>query len=169
MKDYTIALNGIENDSYSYTFEIDDTFFSEFDFSDIKKATIIVNVILKKTQENYMLDINIKGSVYNLLCDICTEKMTIPVIERTSVILKEKMFPTDSSNDEIIYINTQKNTFNLRNLLFEIITLSIPNRKVHKNKGNSKCNQKMLKTIKKYMTKNEVKNDPRWEVLKTLK
>ena len=58
----------------------------------------------------------------------------------------------------------------IKNILFEIITLSIPNKRVHRGDGDSKCDQKMLKTIKKYIIQDKVKRtpDPRWEVLKKI-
>ena len=88
MKDFNITLNEIKNDS-SYFFEIKNSFFSEYDFSDIKEGNLKVNINVKKNNSSYLLGISIIGEIYNLLCDICADRIIIPIEEQVSIILKE--------------------------------------------------------------------------------
>ena len=168
MKDFNIRLNGIKNNS-SYFFEIKNSFFSEYNFSDIKEGHLNININVKKNNSSYLLGISIIGEIYNLLCDICADRIIIPIEEQVSIILRENENHIES-NHEIIYIRPNQNVFNIKDILFEIITLSIPNKRVHRGDRDSKCDQKMLKTIKKYIIQDKVKNtpDPRWEVLKNI-
>ena len=141
----------------NYSFEIGNIFFEKFEYSDIKEAYIKADINIKRYSQSYMLNISIVGEIYNFLCDLCAEKITIPIEKKTSFILEEN--PHDlNSNDEIIYINPNQRVLNIKQILFEIITLSIPNKRVHKNDEHSKCDQKMLKTIKKYIISEKTTN-----------
>ena len=100
---------------------------------------------------------------------MCTEELSIPIKNTTTIILQESKEQLES-NDEIIYIQPHQNTINLKSLFFEIITLSIPNKRIHikDKKGNSECNNDMLKLIEKYMQKEEG-YDERWQKLNEIK
>jgi uncharacterized metal-binding protein YceD (DUF177 family) len=56
-------------------------------------------------------------------------------------------------------------------LLFELITLSIPNQRQHKKNKNGyrECNKETSELIKKYTKKGKLASDPRWDALKKLK
>jgi uncharacterized metal-binding protein YceD (DUF177 family) len=56
-------------------------------------------------------------------------------------------------------------------LLFELITLSLPNKRQHplKKDGTTNCNEEMIALIEKYNEIEEKSSDPRWDALKDLK
>ena len=59
----------------------------------------------------------------------------------------------------------------IEHLLFELITLSLPNKRQHpENKdGTTNCNTEMINLIDKYNHIEEKSSDPRWDALKDLK
>ena len=165
MQDYNINLNSITKESKFYSFIIRDDFFKAFESSEVTKANIDIVINAKKEYKKYILNIKLTGVIKNILCDLCTEELNIPVKNSTAIILQESKEQLESS-DEIIYILPHQNTINLKSLFFEIITLSIPNKRIHINdqEGNSECNNDMLELIEKYMQK-EVVYDERWKKL----
>ena len=78
---------------------------------------------------------------------------------------------TFESNDEVIYVSPNQNVLSIKHLLFELISLSIPNKRRHqKNKnGVTGCNQDMINLIDEYNTIKKETFDPRWNALKELK
>lgn len=169
MQDYNINLNSITKESKVYSFIVRDDFFKAFESSEVKTVNIDIVINAKKEYKKYILNIKLTGIIKNLLCDLCAEELNIPVKNTTTIILQESKEKLES-NDEIIYIQPHQNTINLKSLFFEIITLSIPNKRIHikDKKGNSECNNDMLKLIEKYMQKEEG-YDERWQKLNKIK
>ena len=59
----------------------------------------------------------------------------------------------------------------LKQLIFELIILNIPNRRQHafNEDGSSNCNEEMIDLVNKYTVTEEKSSDPRWDALKKLK
>ncbi len=170
MDNYVIKLGGIPNGEHTYSFEIKDQFFEVFTQSEVQHANIIATALLDKENNKLALTLTLSGVINNLLCDICAEDLSINIETKTKIIIKE----TDEnleSTDEIIYVKTSENTFSLQHLIFEIINLTLPNKRQHpiNEDGSSNCNKEMVDLIEKYTVKEEKSSDPRWDALKDLK
>ena len=70
------------------------------------------------------------------------------------------------SLDDIIYVKNNTNRLCVKEILFELIVLSVPNKKTCED-GKDNCDQEMLKLIEQYSTKKKVV-DERWKELKKL-
>ena len=68
-------------------------------------------------------------------------------------------------------MSPNQNKLSIKNLLFELITLSLPNRRKHtlNEDGTTNCNKEMISLIDKYNNIEEKSSDPRWDALKDLK
>ena len=64
-----------------------------------------------------------------------------------------------------------KTLLDLKQLIFEIIILNLPNKRQHPfdEEGNSTCNEEMVDLVNKYTEVEEKSSDPRWDALKNLK
>lgn len=77
----------------------------------------------------------------------------------------------DDSNEDIITIPQKDSDFNIANLIYEAVVLSIPMKKVA---PSVRDNDEYEKLLEKYSPKpieeeEEQSTDPRWEALKKLK
>ena len=170
MNDYKIKLGGITNGKNSFSFEIKDQFFEAFTLSDVEYAEIIATALLDKDSDKLALILTIDGKINKLLCDICTEEISVNIVAETNVIIKT----TDeslTSTDEIFYIKKSKTSINLQQLIFELIILNLPKKRQHplSDNGGVTCNEEMINLIAKYTVKDEKTFDPRWDALKDLK
>ena len=170
MNDYKIKLGGITNGKNSFLFEIKDQFFETFTLSDVGHAEITATALLDKDGEKLALTLTIDGKINKLLCDICTEEISVNITAETNVIIKI----TDedlTSTDEIIYIKKSENEIDLEQLIFELIILNLPKKRQHplNDRGGVICNEEMVNLIEKYTVKQEKSSDPRWDALKDLK
>lgn len=163
-------IKGIEEGIHSFTFDIRDSFFTAFSHSEVRCANINANVFLKKEINKLVLGIELSGKVNHLLCDICAEDISVDISSITKMIIKETSENLEST-DEVIYVNSNENELSIKHLLFELITLALPNRRQHpKNKdGTTNCNTEMLSLIEKYNGIEEKLSDARWDTLKDLK
>ena len=167
MEDYTVNLGLIDAGKKSFSFEVKDQFFEEYPFSDLQHVNISVIAKLDKDINNLSLNLKISGEIYQIACDICTEKLTINISGETDLLIK-KNNTNLISTDEIIYINKNENKLDLKHLIFELIVLNVPKKRQHpldKN-GKSKCNKEMIKLVEKYTKTKKTASDARWDALK---
>ena len=170
MNEYKIKLGAITNGNNSFSFEIKDQFFEAFTLSDVEHAKIIATALLYKDGNKLALTLTIDGKINKLLCDICTEEISVSLIAETNIIIKTTN-ESLTSTDEIFYIKKSENSINLQQLIFELIILNLPKKQQHplNDKGKSTCNKEMVNLIAKYTVKQEKSSDPRWDALKDLK
>ena len=170
MNDYKIKLGGITNGNNTFSFEIKDQFFDAFTLSDVEHAKILATALLNKDGNKLALTLQINGTINKLLCDICTEEISISIKAAANLIVTK----TDEdliSTDEILYIKNSDNSIDLKQLIFELIILNLPRKRQHplNKKGEVTCDKKMVSLIEKYTVKEEKLSDPRWDALKGLK
>ena len=170
MNDFIIKLGALTNGISSFSFDIKDQFFEAFTLSDVEKADIIATALLDKDGDKIGLKLRIDGEIHNQLCDICAEEISIDITAETDVLLKitdENLYSTD----EIFYIKKSESSLNLKQLIFEIIILNLPNKRQHPfdEEGNSTCNEEMVDLVLKYTEVEKKSSDPRWDALKNLK
>jgi len=170
MDDFKIKLGAINGGKNCFSFEIKDQFFEEFTLSDVEHANIKATALLDKEGDRLELTLTIDGKINKLLCDICIDEISVNITAKTKAIIKT----TDEdlvSTDEIFYVKTSENSIDLKQLLFELVILNIPNKKQHtfNEDGSSNCNKEMLDLVNKYTITEEKSSDPRWDALKKLK
>ena len=170
MGDFTIKLGSITNRENSFSFEIKDSFFEAFAFSEIQNADISAVAKTKKDSEKISLNLSITGQINNVPCDICAENISVNISGQTNMIIK-KSDEELTSNDEILYVSKNRNQINLKHIIFELIIVNAPKKRKHPldSKGNSTCNKEMLNLLNKYTNIKGRPFDPRWNALKNLK
>ena len=170
MNDFKIKLGAINGGENCFSFEIKDQFFEEFTLSDVEHANVTATALLDKEGDRLALTLTIDGKINKLLCDICTDEISVDITAETKVIIKT----TDEdlvSTDEIFYVKTSENAIDLKQLIFELIILNAPKRRQHPldKQGKVTCNEEMVDLIEKYTVQEEKSSDPRWDALKDLK
>ena len=113
--------------------------------------------------------INVSGTV-QLICDISTDEFSENIMNDLKILVKfgEEY---DDSNEDIITIPQKDSDFNIANLIYETVVLSIPMKKVA---PSVRDNDEYKKLLEKYSPKpieeeEEQSTDPRWEALKKLR
>lgn len=169
MNEYKIKLTNLDRGSCESLFTIRESFFKDFSFSEITHSDIIVKCIASKKLEKISLAININGIIKNFLCDNCAENIHIPVISNSTFVIRQSE-NNDLNHDDILYVSSHDNFIDIKHLIYELITLAVPNKRSHRSiSSESECNKDMEKLINKYSFREENKDaDPRWEALKSL-
>ena len=106
-----------------------------------------------------------------LVCDISNEDFSHPNSNNIKVLVKfgEEY---DDSNEEVITIPTGDSSFNISQIIYEAVVLSIPMKKISPNVNEEDEYHKILEKFSPKSKEIEEKTeavDPRWEVLKKLK
>jgi len=165
---YTIPLSGLKEGQHTFDFEIDKTFFEQFDESEVKEGSLVANVVLEKRSTHLDLIISISGNV-RICCDRCLEMFFQPVDCENRLLVKFGKTIEDIDPD-ILSLPVGENELDLQQHFYEFIILALPIKRVHPvdNKGNSTCDPEMLKKLEELIVEEETDIDPRWDELKKL-
>ncbi|MEQ9405525.1 MAG: DUF177 domain-containing protein [Cyclobacteriaceae bacterium] len=163
---YKIEIFGLSNDAHQFSFEYDESFFSEFENSLIIRGNGTCNVDLVKSDS--MLDLTLKVTGFiELTCDRSLDTFDYPISFRQEIIYKygdeEKEL---SENVFVVPKNTQE--INISNFLYEYISLEVPMKKLHPRFENDEDSDELIYSSKEENESTE-RTDPRWEALKKLK
>jgi uncharacterized metal-binding protein YceD (DUF177 family) len=166
-RNYDVAFSGLKNGKHEFKFEVEQSFFDLFETEqEFTNAHINVDVALEKHSTFLDLEVSISGKV-NLICDITAEEFSHPINNSIKVLVKfgEEY---DDSNEEIITIPHGDSAFNIAQMVYEAVVLSIPMKKISPN-----VKDEDIELIEKFSPKieenEEHEADPRWEALKKLK
>jgi uncharacterized metal-binding protein YceD (DUF177 family) len=153
---YKIPLKDLTVGAHSYEYILEDIFFKDIDGPEVRKGKVNVLVKVKKNDQTFEIDFDIKGIV-QIPCDRCLDYMDQEIDYQTRLIVK---FGKDyaEESDEIIIIPEAEGEINLAWFLYEFIALNIPIRHIH---PVGKCTKRMVSKLKKHITTD--KNEEGWE------
>lgn len=168
-RNYDIAFSGLKPGKHDFKFEISQAFFDLFETEqEFFNPKIDVNVLLDKHTTFLEFFINVSGTV-QLICDISNDEFPQHIENDLKVLVKfgEEY---DDSNEDIITIPQKDSEFNIANLVYEAVVLSIPMKKLSPEVRDNDAYQKLLDQYSpKPIVEEEESIDPRWAALKKLK
>ena len=170
-RNYDIAFSGLKTGKHDFKFEINQKFFDLFETEqEFFNPEINVDVFLDKHTTFLEFYINVSGTV-QLICDISNDEFSENISNDLKVLVKfgEEY---DDSNEDIITIPHKDSEFNIANLIYEAVVLSIPMKKLAPSVRDNDEYQKLLDQYSPQITEEDEEEqsiDPRWEALKKLK
>jgi len=144
---YSIAISGLTNETRTFSFEIDDLFFGEFEGSEVERGDLKATVTVEKKSGFMQLGVLISGKV-TIACDRCLDDLSIPIAYESAPIVK---FVTADENEEtcndvnILWLESTQSELDLTQYFFDSIILSIPMQCLH-DEGH--CNKEMIEKLK---------------------
>ncbi len=168
LRNYDVSFSGLKNGKHNFQFEIDEAFFKLFDTEqEFSNPKIVADVLLDKHSTFLEFWIKTYGTV-QLACDITNESFGHPIENEIKVLVKFGESYDDSDGD-VIAIPMHDYNFNVAQLIYEDVMLSIPMKKISPN-----ISDEDLENLEKFSPKIEEDQedhdlDPRWEALKKLK
>lgn len=165
-KAYLIPFTGLKLGIHHFEFEIEDTFFQEFEGSLIDNGTAQVQLQFEKLENMLQLHLQVKG-VYPTLCDRCGDDLDVPVEIEDSFVVKFSDVDEDTS-ENIVVLPQKAYELDLAPLIYELFAVALPPKITHEEGG---CNQEALDRLEEIndFIEEEEDLDPRWNQLKDLK
>ncbi len=165
-KELVIPFKGLSIGFHNYNFVINNSFFEDFEFTDIKRGSLNLSLSLEKESNLMRFDFHFTGNVW-LNCDRCLEMYEQPLEGDFQLIVKYGELFREIS-DDMIELPFTESRLDLGQYVYEYINLLLPIKHVHPDDENgiSTCNPEMLKKLEETASP---KVDPRWEELKKLK
>ena len=165
--EYLIPYVNLKEGEHVFNYNIGDSFFENYDNTDVKSADLKVKVLFNKKSTHIEMSFEIKGSI-DLNCDRCLELFNHELNIKQAVYVK---FGEEESEDENLYILPLKqNEVDLSEFIDELIVVNLPMRRIHleDEMGEPTCSNKMLDYIQNINNEGLV-IDPRWNELNKLK
>jgi uncharacterized protein len=165
-KDYIIEFNKLIDGQNEFDFELN-TVLIETLSGNTQSYPLTGNahLILQKGSNMYELTFQLECKL-KTACDRCLKEIDYPVSKETVLLIKLSEFER-YDDDEIIYVSPQTIQFDVSQLLYDTIIISLPIRKTCEQAGLI-C-QMDNNDLDKDTPSEEIKeNDPRWEKLKAL-
>lgn len=179
-KEFIIPFVGLKLGKHQFEYQINNSFFEIFDFSEFEKSNIKVNVVLEKKANLLELDFKHKGIV-QVPCDLTGEEFDLPIKGKIKLIVRfGETFNND--NEELLILPFGEFELDIAQYIYEMIVLSIPLKRVHPGVKDGTLQSEALEKLKTMTAKKEVKEknkenkqqqnqeniDPRWDKLKQL-
>ena len=174
LNEFLIPFIGLKLGKHQFEYQINKAFFESFDYDEFESADIKVSVVFDK--KNTMLELNFKhkGTIH-VPCDLTNEMFDFPIKGKLKVIVQFGEEYNDD-NDELLILPHGEHEINIAQIIYEMIALSIPFRKVHPgvkdgtldSEALRKLNELRVEEVKKDNKNTEENIDPRWDKLKQL-
>jgi len=179
-KEFIIPFVGLKLGKHQFEYQINNSFFEIFDFSEYEKSNIKVNVVLEKKANLLEIDFKHKGTV-QVPCDLTGEEFDLPIKGKIKLIVRfGETFNND--NEELLILPFGEFEVDLAQYIYEMIVLSVPSKRVHPGVKDGSLQSEALVKLKEMTAKKEVKEknkekkenqdqdniDPRWDKLKQL-
>ena len=173
LNEFLIPFIGLKLGKHQFEYQINKAFFESFDYDEFESADIKVSVVFDK--KNTMLELNFKhkGTIH-VPCDLTNEMFDFPIKGKLKVIVQFGEEYNDD-NDELLILPHGEHEINIAQIIYEMIALSIPLRKVHPGVKDGTLDSEALRKLNELRIE-EVKEedntqeniDPRWDKLKQL-
>ena len=170
---YKIPHAGLKKEIHEFAYELTETFFANFEGSQIEKCNVQVNITFDKRQEPYLIEIDLDGIIWSD-CDKCTASIPLPIHASYTIYAKYTVDEAmkDIDDVEIIYIARDDQHIDITQFLYDFVHLSIPVHRICDKPGKTEyCDQEIIGLLEQ-KTKEEENNteiDPRWADLDKLK
>ena len=126
LTDYVIPLSGLSFGLHRFDFKADWKFFDQIEESAIEQGSFDVNVDVDKQHDHMIATFTIQGSL-DTNCDRCTAPIALPINgEQTLIVKFEEDEARESDDPDVIYLQSETHRWNVANLIYEFILLSIP-------------------------------------------
>lgn len=169
MKDLVIPFAGMKDGDYSFSAELDKTFFEALEFSEIQTGNIKVAIEMERRQHLLNLDITINGNV-DLECDRCGNMYSQEIEDHRNVVVNLNSDHFEDE-DDLISIPQSQNDLDLTLYIYQYVVLSIPAKRVCPE--NVGCDPEIISKLDQLKpgenTDTDDKGDPRWDALKNFK
>ena len=172
LRQYDIAFVGLKAGITEFNYHIDEKFFALFEGSLVENAKVDVELKFDKHLSFFNLQFHFDGKIH-LPCDRCGVELDYPVDSEYSIVVKfdeHREEEQDDSLADVVYIGRHETHFNVGQLIYEFVNLSIPINHVTCDNltGKKPCDQKVLEQLN-HTSGDESTVDPRWDALTKIK
>ena len=171
-KAYDIQFIGLKLGQHIYEYDIDNTFFNLFEYDEFNSVNLKTTLKLEKKTTLLELHFLTDGDV-NINCDVTNEPYNQPIQSEFNLVVKFGA-EYNNENEDILIIPHGSYEINVAQYIYELIVLSIPQKRIHPGVEDGTLDSDILDKLKLLSPKEQDDinsnndTDPRWDTLKKL-
>ena len=127
LKEYLIPFVGLKIGKHQFDYQIDNTFFKNFDYDEFNDVSVKVDIVLEKKSTMLELDFKHKGTV-NVPCDVSGEEFDLPIKGKLKLLVKFGDAFNDE-NEELLILPHGEFQVNVAQYIYESIITNL-NKKI---------------------------------------
>ena len=124
-REFEIAFVGLKPGIHEFTYEVDDSFFEDFESRDFNISQAIVKLQLDKKSGFLLLKFEIGGKS-NVECDRCGNQLTMDLWDEFKMVVKMVDNPEEMNQNEedpdVFYISKTESHLKLNDWIFEFVS-----------------------------------------------
>ena len=165
---YTLELRAMPVGTQQFNYVVDDAFFQQREEGEIRGGNVDVKLEVEHKGDFFDLTFWMEGKIITA-CDRCLDDLVLDVDTDYHMALKYAA-ETNADNDEVIEVAESERYYDLTDIIYDTIALTIPMKHVH---ADGECNEAMVAELQKHSRQAETEeakenNDPRWDALRKL-
>lgn len=172
LKEYIIPFVGLKVGEHHFDYQIDNTFFQNFDYDEFNAVDVKIDLKFEKKTTLLELYFSASGSV-NVNCDMTNESYNQPINDEFKLVVKFGNEYNDD-NEEILIVPHGEYEINVAQYIYELIVLAVPAKRIHPGIEDGTLQSDILSKLEELSPSedNKIKSsediDPRWNNLKKL-
>jgi uncharacterized metal-binding protein YceD (DUF177 family) len=173
-RNYDIAFVGLKPGIHEFEYDIDDTFFADYQEQDFRNCIAHIKLTIDKNPGFMLLKFEVGGKV-ELTCDRCGNGLPLDLWDEFNIVIKMVEEPDVMNGQEedpdIYYISKGESHLHVSEWLYEFINLSIPMQRMcgPDETGEPSCNKEALAMLKKLVPEDKPVANPLWKGLEKFK
>ncbi len=172
LKDYIIPFIGLKVGEHHFDYQIDNTFFQNFEYDDFNSVDVKINLKLEKKSAFFELYFLASGLI-NVDCDITNEPYDQVINDQFKLVVK---FGNEYNydNEDILILPHGDYEINVAQHIYELIVLAVPIKRIHPGIEDGTLQSDILSKLEElspsedHKIKTSEDIDPRWNNLKKL-
>jgi uncharacterized protein len=169
---FLLPFTGLKIGKHQFFYEIEDAFFSAFEYSLVKNGACNVVLNLEKQETMLILDFHIKGNIF-LSCDKCLANYPQTIETKDRLIAKFSYEDLGNSTDEVVILSKNESEIDISVFIYEMLNLAVPYVSICAKPGEMEtCDKEMLAKIIALSTGKKEEFDTKnssWDILKNIK
>ena len=172
LKAFTIPFIGLKVAEHHFDYQIDKTFFQNFEYNEFNAADVKIDLKFEKKTTLLELYFSAIGSV-NVNCDITNEPYNQAINDELKLVVKFGNEYNDD-NEDILIVPHGEYEINVAQYIYELIVLAVPAKRIHPGVEDGTLQSEILSKLEELSpsegdeTKSSEEIDPRWNNLKKL-
>ena len=172
LKAYTIPFVGLKVGEHDFDYQIDNTFFQNFEYDEFNAVDVKIDLKFEKKTTLLELYFSAEGSV-NINCDVTNEPYDQAIADKFKLVVKFGDEHNDD-NDDILIVTHGEYEINVAQYIYELIVLAVPAKRIHPGVEDGTLQSDILSKLDELSpgedskTKSSEDIDPRWNNLKKL-
>ena len=173
-RDYEIAFVGLKPGVHEFDYQIDDSFFEDYQEQDFRNCQAHIKLLLEKNNSFMRLKFEVGGSL-EINCDRCSNNLPFQLFDEFNITVKmvdEPEVMNDQEEDpDVYYISRGESHLAIKDWIYEFVNLSIPMQRTcsYENMDGPYCNPAARDILKRMEQEQNEQENPIWKGLKKFK